>query len=113
MKRLTLNFLLVVCAPLVSIAADDSEAPGFNESTFAGLEMRSIGPAMMSGRIADIAIDPNDPSTWYVGVGSGGVAAVLQLHVLQLQRDTPRNDSNAHHPDAITLQGTWPRGQHS
>jgi photosystem II stability/assembly factor-like uncharacterized protein len=73
MKRLTLNFLLVVCAPLVSIAADDSEAPGFNESTFAGLEMRSIGPAMMSGRIADIAIDPNDPSTWYVGVGSGGV----------------------------------------
>ncbi|MBT5219238.1 MAG: glycosyl hydrolase, partial [Woeseia sp.] len=73
MKRLTLNFLLVVCAPLVAIAADDVEAPGFNESTFAGLEMRSIGPAMMSGRIADIAIDPNDPSTWYVGVGSGGV----------------------------------------
>jgi photosystem II stability/assembly factor-like uncharacterized protein len=35
--------------------------------------MRSIGPAFMSGRISDIAIDPNDQSIWYVGVGSGGV----------------------------------------
>ncbi len=35
--------------------------------------MRSIGPALMGGRIADLAIHPSDPSTWYVGVGSGGV----------------------------------------
>jgi photosystem II stability/assembly factor-like uncharacterized protein len=27
----------------------------------------------MSGRIADIAIEPDDPATWYVAVGSGGV----------------------------------------
>ncbi|MCI5043842.1 MAG: hypothetical protein MRY72_04015 [Aquisalinus sp.] len=27
----------------------------------------------MSGRIADIEIVPDDPATWYVGVGSGGV----------------------------------------
>jgi len=27
----------------------------------------------MSGRISDIVIDPSDPSTWYVGVGSGGI----------------------------------------
>ena len=27
-------------------------------ATFAGLEMRGIGPALMSGRIADIAIHP-------------------------------------------------------
>ena len=52
--------------------AQDDE-PGFNEATFKGLEMRSIGPALMSGRISDIAIDPNDTSTWYVGVGSGGI----------------------------------------
>lgn len=41
--------------------------------TFSGLKMRSIGPAFMAGRIADIAIDPKDESTWYVAVGSGGV----------------------------------------
>jgi len=40
---------------------------------FKGLELRSIGPALMSGRIADIAIHPADPSVWYVAVGSGGV----------------------------------------
>ncbi|PWH81788.1 glycosyl hydrolase [Algibacter marinivivus] len=43
------------------------------DSTLSGLKFRSIGPAFMSGRIADIAIDPNNQNTWYVAVGSGGV----------------------------------------
>ena len=34
---------------------------------------RSIGPAFMSGRISDLAIDQKDPKTWYVAIGSGGV----------------------------------------
>jgi photosystem II stability/assembly factor-like uncharacterized protein len=38
-----------------------------------GLQLRSIGPAFMGGRIADIAINPNHGSTWYVAVGSGGL----------------------------------------
>ncbi len=38
-----------------------------------GLKLRSIGPALMGGRIADIAVNPNDRSTWYVAVGSGGL----------------------------------------
>jgi len=47
--------------------------PGLNQETFAGLELRRLGPAFMSGRIADVAVDPGDRSTWYVGVGSGGL----------------------------------------
>ena len=39
----------------------------------AGLKLRSIGPALMGGRIADIAVSPNDRSTWYIAVGSGGL----------------------------------------
>ena len=39
----------------------------------AGLKLRSIGPALMGGRIADIAVSPNDGSNWYVAVGSGGL----------------------------------------
>ncbi len=35
--------------------------------------MRSIGPAFMGGRIADLAIHPSKPTTWLVAVGSGGV----------------------------------------
>ncbi|MHC5066675.1 MAG: WD40/YVTN/BNR-like repeat-containing protein, partial [Planctomycetota bacterium] len=45
----------------------------WQESRFDGLAFRSIGPALMSGRIADLAIDPRNENTWYVAVGSGGV----------------------------------------
>ncbi|MGI9550697.1 MAG: WD40/YVTN/BNR-like repeat-containing protein [Aurantibacter sp.] len=38
-----------------------------------GLKLRGIGPALMGGRIADIAVSSADRSTWYVAVGSGGV----------------------------------------
>ncbi|MBX3174851.1 MAG: hypothetical protein KF709_10600 [Gemmatimonadaceae bacterium] len=37
------------------------------------LPMRSVGPALMGGRIADIAVHPGDLRTWYIAVGSGGV----------------------------------------
>lgn len=43
------------------------------ESNFAGLKLRSLGPAFVSGRIADIAVHPEDNNIWYVAVGSGGV----------------------------------------
>ncbi len=42
-------------------------------SLFSDIKMRNIGPAFMSGRIADIAIHPKNPAIWYIGVGSGGV----------------------------------------
>ena len=38
-----------------------------------GLKLRSIGPALTSGRIADIAVHPTDKSIWYVGTAAGGV----------------------------------------
>ncbi len=50
-----------------------AQTSNFNAENLKGLEFRSIGPAFMSGRIADIAIDPNDESVWYVAVGSGNV----------------------------------------
>ncbi|WP_109435270.1 glycosyl hydrolase [Aquimarina sp. AU119] len=45
----------------------------FSDSVFSGLKLRNIGPAFMSGRIADVAIHPENESIWYVAVGSGGV----------------------------------------
>ncbi len=68
-------FLLVVVAVALPIAAADKDSSdtGMTAKSFAGLTFRSIGPALMSGRIADIAIHPSDASTWYVAVGSGGV----------------------------------------
>src|SRR5215470_2317346 len=34
---------------------------------------RSIGPATMSGRVSEIALDSKDPFTFYVGLGTGGL----------------------------------------
>ncbi len=36
-------------------------------------KFRNIGPAFLSGRIADIALHPENDNVWYVAVGSGGV----------------------------------------
>ncbi|MCC1485089.1 WD40/YVTN/BNR-like repeat-containing protein [Winogradskyella immobilis] len=50
-----------------------SYAQNVDAGTFSGLKLRNIGPAFTSGRIADIAIHPENENVWYVAVGSGGV----------------------------------------
>ena len=42
-------------------------------SPFDALHFREIGPAVMSGRLHDIAIDPRNPAILYVGAASGGL----------------------------------------
>ena len=61
----------LACTPAFADKNDKNEV--FSSSTFKAMELRNIGPAYMSGRIADIAVDQNNPSTWYTAVGSGGV----------------------------------------
>jgi len=46
---------------------------GMQSSTFNGLAFRSIGPALTSGRIADLAVNPKNISEYYVASASGGV----------------------------------------
>jgi photosystem II stability/assembly factor-like uncharacterized protein len=41
--------------------------------TFSGLQFRSIGPAVASGRVIAIAVNPKNKFEYYVGVASGGV----------------------------------------
>lgn len=76
MKRIFLTLfvlLLLTSAPVVSQEKPSEDKSALNAGTFSGLKLRCIGPALMSGRIADIAIDPTNQSTWYVAVGSGNV----------------------------------------
>ncbi len=42
-------------------------------SAVGALRFRSIGPAVVSGRISDVAIHPANKSIWYVAAASGGV----------------------------------------
>lgn len=49
------------------------ETPGINAGLVSALNFRNLGPAFMSGRIGDIAVDPVNRSIWYVVASSGGV----------------------------------------
>ncbi len=40
---------------------------------YSGLSFRAIGPAHTSGRVSDLAVNPTDPSEFYVAAASGGV----------------------------------------
>ena len=42
-------------------------------SQLSGLKFRNIGPALTSGRVADIAVNPDNFNEYYVAVASGGV----------------------------------------
>jgi len=54
------------------VAAEEETGP-FTAGTFSGLELRPIGPALASGRISDIAVQPDDTKRYFVAVASGGV----------------------------------------
>ena len=34
---------------------------------------RSVGPNLTTGRISDVAVDPKNPSVWYVAVAAGNL----------------------------------------
>lgn len=73
MKTFSTIFTIITLTALSFQAVAKDKTDEKSDNLFAGLELRSIGPAYMSGRIADIEVDAKDPSTWYVAVGSGGV----------------------------------------
>lgn len=54
-------------------AAQESNGAPSIESAAAALKMRAIGPAIMSGRIDDIAAVESDPEVIYMGAAAGGV----------------------------------------
>lgn len=66
--------LLVAHTPLsAQRKAEPVKTNKIESSVFNGLKFRNIGPAFMSGRVADLAIHPENENIWYVAVGSGGV----------------------------------------
>ena len=85
MRRLSLAllaFCLLLCtcvrAQIATSAAERDQAYQQRlalqqNSPAAGLELVNIGPTIMSGRVADIAVDPADPTHFYVGYASGGL----------------------------------------
>ena len=44
-----------------------------DETSVSALKWREVGPALTSGRISDLAVNPENPFEYYVAVASGGV----------------------------------------
>jgi len=66
-----LSTVPLLCLPIVSsIAAQEAGGTSDPAELF---RVRSLGPALVSGRISDVAVDPRNRSVWYVGVSSGNV----------------------------------------
>ena len=73
-----LAVLVVAALAAFAIVPSHAQAPAgaadpFAAATFAEFRPRAVGPALMSGRVKAVAVQPDAPQTWYVGVASGGV----------------------------------------
>ncbi len=50
-----------------------SVAPPLTDLLFKNIKVRSIGPAVMGGRVSEISLDSKNPFVFYVGLAHGGV----------------------------------------
>ena len=71
MKRTFLLALLAGGLVTAGLGARQNTAP--TADALKALQLRSIGPALTTGRIADIEIDPKNPNVWYVASAFGGL----------------------------------------
>lgn len=74
MRPLRLASLLACAAGVLAPYAAHAQSPArLDSATLAGFRWRSIGPATMGGRIADVAGIPSPSRTFYVAAAGGGI----------------------------------------
>jgi len=68
---------IALCARCAAARDEEGEKPSAKDplasDTFKGLKFRAIGPAVTSGRVNDIAVDPRNRNIYFVAAASGGV----------------------------------------
>jgi photosystem II stability/assembly factor-like uncharacterized protein len=82
-KRMKRFWILLIVFALVATPAmakkkateenDKENDTPMSATTFAGLELRNIGPAINSGRVSDFAVQPNATHVRYVATASGNL----------------------------------------
>src|SRR5258708_7585924 len=52
---------------------EGESADPMSSGTFNGLKLRSVGPALISGRVVSITVNPQNKSQYFIGAASSGV----------------------------------------
>ncbi len=80
MSRVSSLFFIAFCLLITPAEAQksgakstESKVPELTSSLLTGLSFRSIGPALPSGRIIDIAVQKDNPALRFIAVACGGV----------------------------------------
>ena len=83
MKKLLLLLSSIACIntysqPLSSSSREridswKTKQKNIKNSIVHGVNFKSIGPSVMSGRVVDVEVDPSDPTHFYVAYASGGL----------------------------------------
>lgn len=80
LRKLSFSFFLLLTVLIASPAfaakkkkKEEKSKTAVEKTSFSGLKWRNIGPAFTSGRISDFAVNPNNPSEYYVAVSSGNI----------------------------------------
>ena len=82
-KRLEMLVLALVICGLISpdllaqkrnrTTPETTQKDPLEGISLSGFKFRNVGPALTSGRIADFAVNPDNPSEFYVAAAAGGV----------------------------------------
>ena len=76
MPRFDLARGILLAAGAVTAAASlyaQNGDPRLTADTMKSFAFRSVGPSLTTGRISDVAVDPKNPSVWYVAAAAGNL----------------------------------------
>src|SRR6266704_1747564 len=101
-RQLTV-ILAVSCLALAGLVWSQAQTPAppppnaATDPLLKGFEFRSIGPAVMMGRVDDIAGSEQDPMTVYVGFATGGLWKTTDagIHWKSLMDNLPNENIGA------------------
>ena len=67
------TLLLAAAAYTAASLSAQTGAPALTAEAMTQIAFRSLGPSLTTGRISDVAVDPKNPSVWYVAAASGNL----------------------------------------
>ena len=73
MKTIYRSVMLLAVCGVAAVIDLNGQTDRLTRDTFKDFTFRSIGPGLTTGRVQDVAVDPKNPSVWYVAAASGNL----------------------------------------